>query len=163
MPRTPRKASRSGIYHVTMRGNAKGIIFECDEHRYHYLDILRQCRDEQGFRILAWCLMENHVHLVLDMNNANLSESLHWIGTTYASYFNRCENRVGHVFQCPFGSKPIEYEGQLVNTIRYVHLNPQRAGICAVGEYRWSSYSEYAGMGIGKCRQESWVSDWRNS
>lgn len=144
MPRSARIASQSGFYHVTMRGNAKGLIFETDEHRRQFLKILTQCRDNLKFRVIAWCLMDNHVHLVLDMCDADLTEALHWIGTTYACYFNRCEERVGHLFQCPFGSKPINYEGQLLNTVKYVHMNPQRAGICAQDEYTWSSYAEYA-------------------
>ncbi|MBO7675806.1 MAG: GrpB family protein [Atopobiaceae bacterium] len=144
MPHQPRAVSASGFYHVTMRGNAKAIIFECDEHRQKFLDILKHYRDELGFRIIAWCLMDNHVHIILDAYGVDLSDAVHHITTAYATFFNRNEDRVGHVFQCPFRSIPIESDAQLVNTVRYIHLNPVRAQICDVDEYEWSSYKEYA-------------------
>lgn len=144
MPRSQRIESSSGFYHATMRGNAKGIIYECDEHRSKFLQALEKCKDEFGVRIIAWCLMDNHVHMIIDVCDASLTDALHWVGTTYACYFNHCEDRVGHLFQCPFGSVPINYESQLINIVKYIHLNPERAGICAQSEYRWSSYKEYA-------------------
>ena len=144
MPRKPREHSESGFYHVTMRGNAKVVIFECDKHREHFLKILERYRDECKFKIIAWCLMDNHVHLVLDASDVDLSATLQRIATAYVVYFNKAEERVGHLFQSPFRSKPIEYEEQLVNTVRYVHENPERACMCGASEYRWSSYREYA-------------------
>lgn len=143
MPRSPRASSKSGVYHVTMRGNAKVVIFETDGNRRYFLKLLARYRTECNIEIIAWCLMDNHVHLVLDANDADLSAVLQKVATAYAVYYNRTENRVGHLFQCPFRSKPIEYEEQLINTIRYVHQNPERAGICLAREYAWSSYAEY--------------------
>ena len=145
MPRSPRLASESGLYHVTMRGNAKADIFEGDAHRQHFTDLLSRYRDECHYVLLAWCLMDNHVHLVIDANDIDLSAALQKLATAYAVYYNREEDRVGHIFQSPFRSKPIDYEEQLVNTVRYVHQNPERAGICAAKDYKWSSYEEYAG------------------
>ena len=144
MTHVKRSVSSTGFYHVTMRGNAKGIIFENDAHRSKMLNILTRYRDELGFRIIAWCLMDNHVHLVLDAWDIDLSSAIHRIALSYAAFFNKSEHRVGHLFQGPFRSVPIEYEEQLVNTVRYIHLNPERAGICPGSHYRWSSYAEYA-------------------
>ena len=145
MPRTPRSASQSGLYHVTMRGNAKADIFEADVHRQRFTELLSRYRDECRYELLAWCLMDNHVHLVIDANDMDLSGALQKLATAYAVYYNKNECRVGHLFQSPFRSRPIEYEEQLVNTVRYVHRNPERAGICAARDYKWSSYGEYAG------------------
>ena len=143
MPRITRILAQSGIYHVTMRGNAKADIFESDEHRRRFLDLLIRYRDEYQFYILAWCLMDNHVHLILAMEDADMSEVLQRLATAYAVYYNNSEERVGHLFQSPFRSKPIEYEQQLINTVRYIHKNPERAQICNEDEYAWSSYAEY--------------------
>lgn len=143
MPRSPRSVSQSGYYHVTMRGNAKGLLFEEDSQRLKFIQIMRKSQDVYAFRTIAWCLMDNHVHLVLNVCDASLSDVIHHIGTSYAVYFNRYEERSGHVFQCPFGSKPIEFENQLINTVQYIHMNPERAGMGSQSEYRWSSYSEY--------------------
>ncbi len=144
MPRMPRQPAASGFYHITMRGNAKVTIFECDAHRWHFLKLLKRYAAECGFVVIAWCLMSNHVHLVLDANDVDLSATLQRLATAYVVYFNGMEDRVGHLFQSPFRSKPIDYEEQLVNTVRYVHNNPERASICAASEYPWSSYQEYA-------------------
>lgn len=145
MPRHARIVSKSGYYHVTMRGNARGVIFESAQNRDKFLSLMEECCTRWKLRLFAWCLMDNHVHMVVDVGDADLSEVLHWLATSYAVYFNRFEERVGHLFQCPFGSKPIEYENQLVNTVKYVHYNPERAHICSADAYPWSSYAEYRG------------------
>ena len=127
-----------------MRGNAKADIFETDEHRWHFLDLLGRYKVECEFELLAWCLMDNHVHLLISAEDIDVSAALQRLATAYAVYYNKLEERVGHLFQSPFRSKPIEYEEQLINTIRYIHRNPERAGICPADEYVWSSYGEYA-------------------
>ena len=145
MPRAPRAIAESGFYHVILRGNGKQIIFEDDADRRAFLDLLAKRAADAGIRILAWCLMENHVHLVLEDPTQMLSEMMLRLSGDYAQRFNRESGRVGHVFENRFKSCPIENETYLLQAIRYVHDNPANAGVCPAAEYPWSSYREYVG------------------
>lgn len=145
MPRPVRKMSESGIYHVTQRGNAHGIIFEADDDRRAFLRILKKSRDELGFKVFAWCLMDNHFHLLLNVCNCDLSTIMRGVEASYVRYFNDRSERVGHLFQGPFYSGPVETDAQLIATVHYIHENPAAAGICSSREYRWSSIQEYLG------------------
>ena len=111
MPRAPRAIAESGFYHVILRGNGKQIIFEDDADRRAFLDLLAKRAADAGIRILAWCLMENHVHLVLEDPTQTLSEMMRRLSGDYAQRFNRKSGRVGHVFEHRFKSCPIENEG----------------------------------------------------
>lgn len=73
MPWRPRTLSETGLYHVTQRGTAHGLIFESDDDRRQFLRIIKKYRDELGFRVLAWCLMDDHIHLVLDIPNTDIT------------------------------------------------------------------------------------------
>ena len=145
MPRAPRAIAESGFYHVILRGNGKQIIFEDDADRRAFLVLLAKRAGDAGINVLAWCLMDNHVHLVLDDPTQVLSEMMQRLSGDYAQRFNRKSGRVGHVFENRFKSCPIETEAYLLQAIRYVHDNPENAGICPVAEYPWSSYREYVG------------------
>ena len=103
MPRAPRAIAESGFYHVILRGNGKQIIFEDDADRRAFLDLLAKRAADAGIRILAWCLMENYVHLVLEDPTQTLSEMMRRLSGDYAQRFNRKSGRVGHVFET--GSK----------------------------------------------------------
>ncbi len=146
MPRAPRAIAESGFYHVILRGNGKQIIFEDDADRRAFLDLLAKRAGDAGIHVLAWCLMENHVHLVLEDPTQTLSEMMQRLSGDYAQRFNRKSGRVGHVFENRFKSCPIENEAYLLQAIRYVHDNPENAGICPAAEYPWSSYHEYVGQ-----------------
>ena len=145
MPRAPRATAESGFYHVILRGNGKQMIFEDDADRRVFLELLAQKTGDAGIHVLAWCLMENHVHLVLEDPARELSEMMQRLSGDYAQRFNRKSGRVGHVFESRFKSCPIENEAYLLQAIRYVHDNPENAGICPAAEYPWSSYHEYVG------------------
>ena len=146
MPRAPRATAESGFYHVILRGNGKQIIFEDDADRRVFLKLLAKRAGDAGAHVLAWCLMENHVHLVLEDPAQTLSEMMQRLSGDYAQRFNRKSGRVGHVFENRFKSCPIENETYLLQAIRYVHDNPENAGICPAPEYPWSSYHEYVGL-----------------
>ena len=93
-------------------------------------------------------MMDNHVHLCLRDDGEDidaLGRAMQYVQTNYAKKFNAKTNHVGHVFQGRFTSSPIEDERYLLETVRYIHKNPEYAGICGAGEYRWSSYREYVG------------------
>ena len=145
MPRTERRKSASGFYHVVMRGNGRQNLFEDDADRRSFLSYLRGDAERFGVRVLAWCLMSNHIHLLLEDRDDNLSEMMRSLATSYALRFNRRGGHAGHVFQQRFYSNPIEDEAYLLQAMRYIHDNPAESGVCPADEYPWSSYHEYVG------------------
>lgn len=143
MPRTSRRNSETHIYHVMLRGNEKKKIFEDTEDKARFIDIICRKKEETDFCLYAYCIMDNHVHLVIKELEAPISHIMKSIGTSYASYYNKKYNRVGHVFQDRYKSEPVENDRYLLAVIRYVHKNPVKAGICKVQDYKWSSYRFY--------------------
>lgn len=144
MARAPRTIAESGYYHVTARGNGKQAIFEDEEDRYSFLNLFRKVMKADGVGIIAWCLMDNHVHLILHDERFRLSHAMQVLLSQYARYFNRKAGHVGHVFQERYSASPIEDDAYLIAAIRYLHANPAKAGIGSIDGYRWSSYEEYA-------------------
>ena len=143
MPRAKRVLSESGFYHVTARGNGRQIIFEDDEDRKAFLDYLGRSKEKYQIKIISWCLMDNHVHLLVGDQKGNMSKMMQSVIGGYAGYFNRKYGQIGHVFQDRFASSPIESDAYLLETVQYIHENPAKAGICLAEEYPWSSFSEY--------------------
>ena len=99
MPRVARQIAGSGFYHVTCRGNGRQLLFEDDEDRRHYLVLLENKARSHEVAVLAWCLMDNHVHLLLDDPKNEVSHMMHGLTTAYAQYFNSKTGHVGAVFQ----------------------------------------------------------------
>lgn len=145
MPRTARQHSKLGFYHVMVRGNGKQILFECDDDRMRFLTKLRFCFKDEGLTLLAWCLMDNHVHLLVYDEASVLPTAMARINGSYAQYYNEKYGHVGHVFQDRYRCIPIQSERQLLEVVRYIHNNPEDARICKVADYQWSSYQEYLG------------------
>lgn len=143
MPRISRQQSESGFYHVVLRGNGKQLLFEDDGDRLRFLELLSEKTESDGIAIIAWCLMSNHVHLLLDDPDSLLSHAMHALGTAYARAFNEKSGHVGAVFQGQFTSIPIVSDRQLLQAVRYIHENPAKAGVASVDGYRWSSYGDY--------------------
>ncbi len=146
MPRGPRELSEQGFYHVIMRGAGKQVIFEDEADYEAFLRVLQRALDRFSLSVLAWCLMSNHVHLLVDDAKGELSKFAHLVSTAYARHFNERWGHVGHVFASRFTSVAVRTDEQLLATMRYIHLNPSRAGVSEHRNYRWSSYSEYAGV-----------------
>ena len=151
--RTPRKISEADIYHVIARGTGRQIIFEDDSDREKFLDLLDGALDNFGAELLAWCLMGNHVHLLIHAPIERVSNLMKHLCGSYSLWFNRKCGRCGHLFQERFKSEPIDTDGYLVTAIRYIHDNPEKAGIASAGAYRWSSYAEYNGNPI-RCQTD---------
>lgn len=147
MPRAARKSSESNVYHVMARGVGRQLIFEDDGDRRAYLAILREELGSSDGHLLAWCLMDNHVHLLVQMSLGELSERMRVTHSTYALLFNKRHDRVGHLFQGRFKSEPVEDERQLLTVLRYIHQNPVKAGMSQTCDYPWSSYRAYLGLG----------------
>ena len=145
MSRVQREISPTGYYHVTLRENGRQILFEDDADWRKYLHLMAESVRSAGGRIIVWCLMSNHVHVVIDDPQAKLSEMVHDVAGAYARHFNAKTGHVGSVYQGRFHSVAITSEEQLLQTARYVHDNPVRAGIAAADEYEWNSFGEYVG------------------
>ena len=145
MPR--RELSTTGYYHITSRSAGKIALFEGDDDRRYYLRLLKAARDEVNVVVIAWVLMTDHVHLVVDTGShpESISVFMHVINSRYTRYFNSRTGRTGTLFQGRFWSKPIADDSQLMATVHYVHMNPEEAGMAPMRSYRWSSYQEYLG------------------
>ena len=150
MSRSIREESKLGCYHVMQRGAGKQILFEDEEDYTRYYHKLVYCRKELDFELLAFCLMNNHVHLLVKTDDIEILVTLmRRLGTSYGKYYNGKYSHVGSVFQDRFRSEPINGEGRLLRCVRYIHNNPSKAGFCAREKYRWSSYVDYTdGIGI---------------
>jgi putative transposase len=144
MPRRSRFHSPIGVYHIMMRGNEKKDIFIDNEDKNKFLDILSDKKLVSKYKIYAYCLMNNHIHLILKECDEALSMFMKRINVSYAYYFNKKYNRVGHLFQDRFKSECIDSERYLLSAVRYVHNNPVKAKIVDnPGDYPWSSYNRY--------------------
>lgn len=136
---------RAEFYHITTRGNGRQILFERDDDRHAILRMLERQLNRTRVTVLAWCLMDNHIHLLLRDPHDELVSFMQGLLTSYARYFNGRTGHVGHVFQNRFGRSPISDMKYLLTAVRYIHLNPETAGIAVRDKYRWSSFGEYAG------------------
>ena len=140
-----RQQSEADIYHVTLRGVSRQLLFEDDADRRYFLGILKKQCEKHACTVLAWCLMGNHVHLLLRVAFGSLSMLMRELETSYAIYFNNKYDRVGHLYQDRFASVPITTDEQLITAIRYIHFNPVKAGLSETCDYQWSSYRECMG------------------
>ena len=147
MTRTARLYSESGFSHVILRGIGKQLIFEGTEDYRYFIHLMKKYCAESRVRVNAYCLMDNHVHLILHDVEHEMPLYMKKIGICYAAYYNSKYGRTGHLFQDRYKSVPIESVQQLLSTFRYVLQNPQKAGICPAEEYAWSSYQEYGMRG----------------
>lgn len=159
MPRQSRKSSNTGIYHVMLRGINRQDIFEDSEDYQKFircLNLLLETYDEQGYRvdalcdIYAYCLMPNHVHIIIHEKTAPIGDIMKKLTVSYAFYFNKKYQRFGHLFQDRFRSEPVEDIGYFKTLLRYIHLNPVHAGlVTSAGDYDWSSWHEYEKRNTG--------------
>jgi REP element-mobilizing transposase RayT len=148
MPRYARTYSQTGIYHVIMRGNNKQAIFHDNKDKKVFIKLLKAHKAKKNFMLYAFCLMDNHVHLLIGDKNNRLSDIMHGLNGAYANYFNREYKKVGHLFQDRFRSENIENDTYLFAVIRYIHQNPRKAGMVdKIGDYKWSSFNDYMGSG----------------
>ena len=154
MARKLRLASDSGIYHVILRGVNRQDIFENEKDFLKFLSLMERLAfpvDETGHRvppllvIYAYCLMPNHVHLLLrEQPGMLVSDAIKWVSGTYAGYFNVKYEHVGHLFQDRFRSEVVNDWEYFVTLLRYIHQNPVAGGLVDnVRYYRWSSWREY--------------------
>jgi REP element-mobilizing transposase RayT len=144
MSREARQKSSTGIYHVMLRGINKQDIFNDDEDRIKFCEILRKNKENSAYSLYGYCLMSNHVHLLLKEEQDSISRVMKRIGTSYAYWFNTKYERNGHLFQDRYRSERVDDERYLLTVLRYIHRNPIKAGIIAkADQYSWSSYFDY--------------------
>lgn len=146
MARKPRIHIPSAFYHVMLRGNAGDDIFFSNEERRHFCSLLQDGVTRFSYRIHAFCLMDNHVHLVIQVGNTSLSTIMQNLTSRYTRWFNSRHKRIGHLFQGRFKAIMVDEESYLLELVRYVHLNPVRAGMVnQLDEHHWNSNMAYAG------------------
>lgn len=144
MPRQARKKSESGIYHVMLRGINQQQIFEEPEDFEKFLQILKDCKAISGYKLFAYCLMGNHIHLLIKPEEESLEQAFKRIGGRFVYWYNVKYQRIGHLFQDRFRSEPVETDEYFMTVLRYIHQNPIKAGLCKVIDaYTYSSYKEY--------------------
>ena len=143
MPRLNRQISYTKVYHIILRGVNKQDIFFSKNDYYKFLDIIQDTKEKYKYDVYTYCLMPNHIHIIMyDIEN-KLSKIMQIIAIRYSMYFNKKYDRVGHLFQNRFLSKKIEDKEYLKMACRYIHQNPLKAGIGKVEDYKWSSYQEF--------------------
>ena len=144
MPREARKISKSGIYHIMLRGINKQQIFNDDEDKERFIKTLKKYKAISGYKIYAYCLMNNHIHILLKVEKESLELILKRIAGSYVYWYNWKYERIGHLFQDRFKSEPVENDEYFLTVLRYIHQNPVKASICKnIADYKYSSYKEY--------------------
>lgn len=144
MSRQSRNKIITSFFHVMTQGINKSYMFEKEQEIKHYIDIMYKINNKYNVKIIAYCIMNNHAHLLLKVQAIeDLSGFMHNLNTQYAIFYNKRNNRVGYVFRDRYKSQGIYTEKQLYNCISYIFYNPVKAGICKKPEnYPYSNYKE---------------------
>lgn len=145
MPRHARKTSSTQTYHVVIKGADRHFLFEEPKDYLKFLDILEEYKIECKFELFAYCLMSNHVHLLIHTPETPLATIFRKINTKYAVWFNLKYDRTGYVLDGRYYSEPVDTIKYLFTVTRYIHLNPMKAGLekAPGASYPWSSFSDY--------------------
>jgi len=143
MSKNCREESKTGFYHVMVRGVNRQKIFCDSTDRKFFIHLLKKNVCSKNVEVHAFCLMENHVHLLLKAEKHDLSSYMRDVLTIYAMYFNKKVNRCGHLFENRFKSEPINDEIYYLTVLRYILQNPEKAFICRTNDYPWSSIGAY--------------------
>ena len=150
MPRRARRKSKTGVYHIMLRGVNKQVIFEDSEDYERFRETVNNYKSICGYCVFAYCLMSNHVHMLLKDESGDIGAIIKRLAGSYVYWYNRKYQRVGHLFQERFKSEPIEDDSYLLSVLRYIHRNPVNVGLDI--ESKYSSYNEYT-------KQEKGITD----
>lgn len=145
MPRSPRVHYNGALYHVIVRGNNKAFIFEKDEDKASYKHIIKNYKKKYFFLVYAYCIMDNHAHLLIEIKDIQLSKIMQGIQQVYTQWYNKEYERTGHVFEQRYKAILCDRENYFLELIKYIHQNPIKANITKTLSYKWSSYMEYLG------------------
>lgn len=143
MARKPRIHYYGAVNHVIARGNNKENIFCENADKVMYLDLLKKYRDKYDFMLYAYALMDNHLHLLIEVRDIPLSGIMQGLQLSYTQYFNKKYDRVGHVFQQRYKAMLCGEDDYLLALIKYIHANPAKAGLSPTLDYEWSSHKDY--------------------
>jgi putative transposase len=158
MARKPRIHLPGGLYHVMLRGNGGQSVFPSDNDRYRLFLLLQEGTVRFGYRIHAFCLMTNHLHLAVQVGEIPLSRAMHNVSFRFTNWINRSQQRTGHLFQGRFKALLVDQDSYLLELVRYIHLNPVRAGLVEnPGDYRWSSHRAYLAEEFYPWLTTNWV------
>ncbi len=151
MARPLRLELAGGLYHITSRGDRRENIYDNDEDRKKWLENLGNTCRRFNWRCHAYCLMDNHYHIVIETAEANLSKGMRQLNGVYTQYYNRQHGRVGHVFQGRYKGILVERDEYLLELARYVVLNPIRANMIKnIEDWKWSSYNAMIGEEVAQ-------------
>jgi putative transposase len=154
MGRKPREQEAGGVYHVYARANRGALLFVDDADRRAYLVLLGRVVARQEWRCLSYCLMPNHLHLLIQLTEPDLAVGMHWLHSVYARAFNARHGHDGHTFQSRYGSVAVRTDEQLVTVVGYIAHNPVKAGLAAqAGQWPWSSHAAT----VGSAARPSWL------
>lgn len=144
MPRTARKISEYNLYHIVLKGNNSQQIFYDDYDYIMFLTVLKDACDKYKISIIAYCLMSNHVHLMLKCDENNIATMFKAFGASFVYRYNKKYDRTGGIFNGRYYSKAINDNEYFSAVLKYIHYNPVKAGVCEdIDEYKWSSYNSY--------------------
>ncbi len=144
MPRKAREKSSQKTYHVMLRGINRQKIFYEEEDFKHFEAVIRRYKIKLGFEVLAYCIMGNHVHLLIREGDEPIGTIFRHVGSSFVYWYNLKYQRIGHLFQDRFRSEPVNDEAYLITVFRYILNNPVKAGLCTRAEdYIHSSAREY--------------------
>ena len=155
--RKPRIQFQGALYHVIARGNQRQKVFLSPADHLHYLDILGRKTTAFSIKIYSYCLMPNHVHLLLEQSgHPPLSKCMQGLQTAYTKYFNKTHRKSGHLFQDRYKALLVERDIYLLELVRYIHLNPFRAKLEEkIGLYPWTRHAQYLGKADGSAARIS--------
>ena len=144
MPRKAREKSESDIYHIIMRGINRQRIFNEEEDCHRFLQTLKFYKETSGYEIYAYCLMSNHIHLLIKVGPEPLEQIMRRVCGKFVYWYNHKYDRTGYLFQDRFKSEPVEDDTYFLTVLRYIHQNPLKAGLVkGLKDYPWSSYNAY--------------------
>jgi REP element-mobilizing transposase RayT len=151
MSRQPRKLAETGFYHIVFRGVNHCHVFEADEDCIKFLEVFAKVKEAHSFELYAYCLLDNHVHLLLkERSLGDIALVMQKLLSPYAYWFNNKYQRSGQLIANRYRSECVETDEYLLTLVRYIHQNPLKAGITdQISSYRWSSYPEYLGKREG--------------
>lgn len=158
MARKPRLYASSGFYHVILRGNNKQNLFNDNRDRTFFLEKLKKYSQELDIDVHAYCLMSNHVHILIGNASKNMSLLVQKIANSYVFYFNRKYDRCGHLFQGRFKSEPILDDVYFKVVYRYILQNCEKGGLGSIEKYKWNSFAAMNNPGNDEFVEVNYIS-----
>lgn len=144
MPRAPRQKSKSGIYHIMLRGINGQVIFKDEDDFHKFTETIQGYKAISNYKVFAYCLMSNHIHMLIKVEKEDLDLIMKRIAGSYVYWYNWKYHRQGHLFQDRFKSEVIEDDAYFFTVLRYIHQNPLKAGLVKdIVNYKYSSFYDY--------------------